>query len=390
MPESVFAQAHAIENQLVDWRRDFHAHPEMGFEEKRTAAEVAGRLVSFGCRVETGVGRTGVVAELGQGGPIVAIRADMDALPIQENNRVPYASQAPGVMHACGHDAHVSMALGAAALLSRQELTGTARFIFQPSEETSDSDGVSGAARMVQAGVMEGVEAVIALHVDASVAVGDVALDAGPSSAGVDTLYGTIIGQGGHGATPQKVIDPIYIASHVVLALHGIVSRRLHPYEPAVLSVGSIHGGEAHNVIPEQVEITGTIRYMARQVQAQIHEEIERAMKVARALGGDYRLRIEEGYPPMFNDPRIVKVMKEVVVDLLGGSHLKSPVPEMGAEDFGFFSNLAPGAMFYLGCRLDGDERKHHHPRFDIDEGCLPIGTAVLTESALRLLKTLA
>jgi amidohydrolase len=204
------------------------------------------------------------------------------------------------------------MALGAADLLSRQDFQGTVRFIFQPSEEASDSDGMSGAGRMVQAGVMGGVQAVIALHVDASLARGDIALDAGPSSAGVDTLYVTIIGQGGHGATPQKVIDPIYIASHVILALHGIVSRRLHPYEPAVLSIGSIHGGEAHNVIPEQVEITGTIRYMA---------------------------------------------------------------------------NLAPGAMFYLGCRIDGDERKHHHPRFDIDESCLPLGTAVLTETALRLLE---
>lgn len=387
MPESVLAQAQAIEKQLVDWRRDFHAHPETGFEETRTAAVVSGRLDSFGYRVKTGVARTGVVAERGQGSPVVAVRADMDALPIQENNPAPYASQVPGVMHACGHDAHLSMALGAADLLSRQDFQGTVRFIFQPSEEASDSDGMSGAGRMVQAGVMGGVQAVIALHVDASLARGDIALDAGPSSAGVDTLYVTIIGQGGHGATPQKVIDPIYIASHVILALHGIVSRRLHPYEPAVLSIGSIHGGEAHNVIPEQVEITGTIRYMAREVQTQFHREIERIMKVARALGGDFRLRIEEGYPPMFNDPRIVDVMKGVVVDLLGLSHLKSPVPEMGAEDFGFFSNLAPGAMFYLGCRIDGDERKHHHPRFDIDESCLPLGTAVLTETALRLLE---
>lgn len=388
MKVSMLERAREIAPQLGAWRRDFHANPELGFQETRTAARVAEGMEALGYRVHRYVGRTGVVAERGEGNLVVAIRADMDALPIQEENEVPYVSQVPRVMHACGHDAHMAMAMGAAALLSQENFPGAVRFLFQPSEEDADADGVSGAPRMIEDGAMENVRAVLALHVDASLPVGDITIDAGPSSAGVDSLYVTILGQGGHGATPNKVIDPIYLAAHVILALHGIVSRRLHPFEPAVISLGSIQGGEANNVIPEQVELSGTIRYMAPEVQKQIHAEIERALQVARALGGDYLSKIEIGYPPMFNNPWMVNLIREVITDLLGGDHVQQPIPHMGAEDFGFFSNLAPGAMFSLGCRIEGDERKLHHPRFDLDECCLPIGTAILAESAMRLLNT--
>lgn len=199
-------------------------------------------LGSLGYRVRTGVGRTGVVAERGQGHPVVAIRADMDALPIQEANNVPYASQVPGVMHACGHDAHTAIALGVATLLAQEALLGTVRFLFQPAEEVGDVEGISGAPRMVEDGAMEGVETVLALHVDSSVPAGDIALEAGAPSAGVDTFYATVIGQGGHGAMPHKVVDPIYIAGHVILALHRIVSRRLDPLDPAVVSIGTVEG----------------------------------------------------------------------------------------------------------------------------------------------------
>lgn len=376
-----------IEEQLVAWRREFHTHPELGFQETRTSARVVEVLEPLGYRVRTGVGHTGVVAELGQGHPVVAIRADMDALPIQEANDVPYASQVPGVMHACGHDAHTAIALGVATLLVEGRFPGTVRFLFQPAEEVGDEEGVSGAPRMVEEGAMEGVDAVLALHVDASLPVGDVTISAGPVSAGVDTFYATIIGRGGHGAMPHKVVDPIYIAGHVILALHGIVSRRLHPVEPAVVSIGSIHGGQADNVIPERVEISGTIRFMKPEVREQIHAEIERALEVARALGGDYALRVEPGSSPMINDAEIAGLIQEVATELLGNEHILPRRKEMGAEDFGAFLELAPGAMFRLGCRIEGDERKAHSPRFDIDERCLPVGVAILAEATLRLLR---
>ena len=376
-----------ITDQLVEWRRDFHRHPELNFREHRTAARVAELLEGFGCRVRSGVGRTGVVGEIGDGSPIVALRADMDALPILEANDVPYASQSPGVMHACGHDAHTAMLLGVAALLAKQKLPGRVRFLFQPAEEESDEEGKSGAQRMIQDGVMEGVNLVLALHVDASLPTGDITIEPGPTSAGVDTFYATIIGKGGHGSTPHKVVDPIHIAGHVILALHGIVSRRLYPFEPAVVSIGSVHGGDANNVIPDRVELSGTVRFMAEGVQKKIHEELERAMQVARAMGGDYELTIEIGYPPNTNDAEAVALVKEVAVDLLGAEHVKSPRKEMGAEDFGYFTDLAPGAMFYVGAKIDGDERRHHSPQFDIDEGCLPIGSALLAEAAVRYLR---
>lgn len=380
-------RAQAIHEQLVAWRREFHTYPELGFQETRTAARVAEILAGLGYRVRTGVGRTGVIAERGQGHPIVAVRADMDALPIQEANDTPYASQVPGVMHACGHDAHTAIALGVAILLAEEPFPGTIRLLFQPAEEVADAEGISGAPRMIEDGAMEGVDAVLALHVDPSVQAGDVVLETGPASAGVDTFYATILGRGGHGASPHKTVDPIYIAGHVILALHGIVSRRLDPMTPAVISIGSIHGGQADNVIPDRVELTGTIRYMKPEVQRQIHAEIERALQVARVLGGDYALRLEIGYPPMINDARIVDLFRKVAVDLLGEEHIRPPHPGMGAEDFGYFSALAPGAMLGLGCRIEGDERVAHNPRFDIDERCLPVGAAVLAEAALRLLR---
>ncbi len=380
-------RAQDIYGQLVAWRREIHAHPELGFRETHTAARVAEVLTGLGYRVRTGVGRTGVVAERGEGYPVIAIRADMDALPIQEANDVPYASRVPGVMHACGHDAHTAIALGVAKLLADESFPGTVRLLFQPAEEVADEEGLSGAPRMIQDGAMEGVDAALALHVDPSVRAGDIVLETGPSSAGVDTFYTTILGSGGHGASPHKAVDPIYIAAHVVLALHGIVSRRLDPMAPAVISIGSIHGGHADNVIPDRVELTGTIRYMKPEVQRQIHAEIERALQIARVLGGDYELHLEIGYPPMMNDARIVELFRKVALDLLGEEHIQPPHPGMGAEDFGYFSELAPGAMLGLGCRIERDERVAHSPRFDIDERCLPVGAAILAEAALRLLQ---
>ncbi|MBE0411583.1 MAG: amidohydrolase [Anaerolineales bacterium] len=376
----------SIKDQLSAWRRDFHAYPELGFQEKRTAARIVDVLKPLGYRLRTGVGRAGVIAELGSGSPVIGIRADMDALPIQERNEVPYASQVLGVMHACGHDTHVAMALGAATLLSKEQFPGTVRFLFQPAEEVEDEEGISGAPRMIEDGAMEGVDAVIALHVDADTPTGEIQLEAGMGSAGVDTFYATIVGKGGHGALPYKTIDPIYLASHVIVALNAIVSRRVRPFDQGVISIGSIHGGQADNVIPEKVDLTGTIRYTEPSVQELIHTEIERACKLTQVLGGDYQLKIVKGYPPMMNDEDIVNLIGEVAGELIGEGNVKPADKEMGAEDFAFFTNMVPGAMFSLGCRIEGDERQHHSPSFDIDERCLPIGTAILAASALRYL----
>ena len=380
-------RARAIQEQLTFWRREIHQYPELGFRETRTAALVAGVLGSLGYRVRTGVGRTGVVGDRGEGHPIVAIRADMDALPIQEDNDVPYASCVPGVMHACGHDAHTAIALGVATLLAQEPFPGTLRLLFQPAEEVADEEGLSGAPRMVQDGAMEGVDAVLALHVYPGGPVGEIAVEAGPASAGVDTFWVTIRGQGVHGAYPHKGIDPIHIAGHVILALHTIISRRVDPFEAAVISLGSIHAGRAANVIPDKVELSGTIRYQQPDVQRQLHTEIERALEVARALGGDYAFRLEDGGPPMINDAAVVEVIRQVAADLLGAENVRERERTMGAEDFGRFSSVAPGAMFRLGCQIEGEERRGHSPTFDLDERCLPVGVAVLAEAALRLLR---
>jgi amidohydrolase len=383
----MFDKAKSIQDQLSAWRRDFHMHPELGFRETRTAAKVAETLEQLGYRVRRGVGRTGVVAEFGSGKPLVAIRADMDALPLQETNRVAYASQNPGVMHACGHDSHMAMALGAAALLSREKFSGTVRFLFQPSEEVADDEGLSGAPRMIQDGAMDGVEFVLALHVEPSTPAGAIRIGPGPASGGVDSWFGEVIGKGGHGAHPHQSIDPFYITAHVILALNGIVSRRIDPFDPAVVSVGSLHGGFIENVIPERVKLTGTLRYTEKRVQEQLHAEIRRAFEIARTLGGNYDLKFEIGTPPMINSPAASELIAAVAVDLLGRQNVLPWKEDLGAEDFGCFMDLAPGAMFSLGTGSDRFRCNLHNPDFDLDENCLPVGAAVMAETAFRFLR---
>ena len=382
-------QAKELQEKLTSYRHDIHKFPEVGFQEYRTSAKVADVLTALGCRVRQNVGKTGVVGELGQGLPIVAIRADMDALPLQEENQIEYTSQNSGVMHACGHDAHTAILLGVAEMLAKEEnLPGAVRFLFQPAEEVGDDDGMSGAPRMIQDGAMEGdVGMVIALHVSSHVPVGQIQIGAGPSSGGVDTFRASIIGRGGHGARPHETVDPIYLSAHVILALHGIVSRRLNPFDPGVVSIGSIHAGNAENVIPNQVNILGTLRYTKHNVQEQIHTEINKAFEVAKSLGGDYTLKFEIGSSPMINDEKVVNLIKQTAIDLIGSENVLPPQDGLGAEDFGCFSELAPGAMFYLGSKVEGDEREHHNSRFDVNDQCLPIGAAILAETALRFLR---
>ena len=381
-------QSNAITEELIEWRRDFHQNPELGFDVHRTARKVADELEKMGYRVQRGVGKTGVVAEIGEGGPVIAIRADMDALPIEEMNTTDYVSLTKGKMHACGHDAHTSMALGAAILLTKEKFNGRVRFLFQPSEEVSDEEGQSGAMRMSADGCMDGVDCVIAQHVDPHAAVGTIAIEPGPASGGVDSWFGVVRGVGGHAAHPNKAIDPFLLSSHVIMVLNAIVSRRLDPFSPAVVSIGSIHGGFTENVIPESVKITGTFRYARLEDHALIRAEIQCAFEVACTLGGDYELKFEYGGPPMINDEHVSDVIAQVGADLLGQENVTPLHKTLGAEDFGEFMKHAPGAMYTLGTRIeDGMERPLHHPRFDIDERALPIGTAVLVETTLRFLR---
>ena len=382
-------QAHAISEEIIEWRRDFHMHPEIGFELHRTSKIVADELEKMGYRVKRGVGKTGVVAELGEGGKVIAIRADMDALPILEQNETDYVSQTPGTMHACGHDSHTAMALGAALLLSKEKLPGRVRFLFQPCEETADEEGKSGAQRMSAEGAMDGVDYVIAQHVDPASPVGTIGINAGPNSGGVDTWYGMIKGIGGHGAHPNKTIDPFYILAHVIIALNAIVSRRINPFEPAVVSIGMVNGGFTQNVIPESVSISGTLRFTDMEVHKQIREEMKRAFEIAKTLGGDYELKFEYGGPPMINDKLVSDVIEKTGKDLLGSENVHEIQKTLGAEDFGDFMKHAPGAMFTLGTQKQGhEEYLLHHPKFDIDERAMPIGTAILVETTLRFLRS--
>jgi len=380
-------QAHALAEEIIAWRRDLHMHPEIGFEVQRTAGIVADELEKMGYRVRRGVGKTGVVADLGEGKPLVAIRADMDALPILEKNEFEYRSQVDGMMHACGHDSHTAMALAAALIFTKQEFPGTIRFLFQPAEEVADDEGKSGAQRMVEDGAAEGIDYVIAQHIDPRSPVGTILISPGPASGGVDSWFGTIHGKGGHGAHPDKAVDTFYLTAHVILALNAIVSRRLDPFSPAVVSIGSINGGFTENVIPESVRITGTLRYADKDIHMQLHEEIQRAFDVAKTLGGDYDLEFEIGSPPMINDSHVSAVIREVAESLVGTENVRKLVKTLGAEDFGSFMENAPGAMFNLGVQKKGHEDYPlHHPKFDLDERALPLGTAVLVETALRFL----
>jgi amidohydrolase len=378
-----------IKDQLVTWRRDFHMHPELDFKEQRTAGIVADSLKDMGIRVDTGVGITGVVGHLGEGSPVVGIRADMDALPLQEANDVPYASQNPGVMHACGHDAHTAILLGVARILSEMpdRPPGEIRFLFQPSEEEWDEELKSGATRMIEDGALEGLDAVIALHVDNSTPTGQIEISGGNASAAVDSFLATIIGQGGHGAYPHETVDPTFILAQVINAIHGIRARRIKPIDSAVISIGSIHSGHTSNVIPNSLEMMGTIRSFDTEVREQLSEELEKAFALTRAFGGDYTLKIENGFPAMYNDPEVAEIIRQTAVELLGEENVAPAEAQMGAEDFSYMSQLAPGAMFSLGVKIDDTPRPAHSPTFDVNEEALPVGAALLAEVACRLLK---
>ncbi len=388
-PADLLAQAQALSTQMTAWRRDIHMHPELSFQEHRTANLVASELTAMGIEVQTGVGKTGVVGYLGDAGPVVAIRADMDALPIDEQNDVPYRSQTPGVMHACGHDAHTAILLGVAKILAAMpdRPAGQVRFLFQPSEEWRDDENKSGATRMIEDKALDDVDAVIALHVASDLPTKRISIADGYVSANEDSFEAWLRGTGGHGAFPHQTVDPTFILAQVLNTIHGIRARRVDPTKAAAISIGMIQAGAASNVIPNQVYLAGTMRSFEDGVREQLRSELAKALELSRTLGGDYELKLRPGYPSMYNDPDVARIVRVSTRDLVGAHTLLDPEPMMGAEDFSYMTRKAPGAMFMLGAKKDSSDRPHHTPVFDIDEEVMPYGAAVLADVACRLLR---
>jgi amidohydrolase len=383
-------KAQALQDELVRLRRDIHAHPELGFQEFRTAALVADTLRELGIDVQTGVGRTGVVAEIkGGDGPTIGIRADMDALPILQKSDAPYSSTNNGVMHACGHDAHTAILLGVAHLLrqsaAEDNWNGTVRLLFQPCEETFDENGISGATAMIEDGALVGVDSVIALHVASSEPAGQIQFNDGYSLANVDSFEARIYGDGGHGAYPHTGVDPLHILGTVINAVYAIPSRRINALRPCVISLGNISAGTTTNVIPNEVYLQGTIRSYDDAVRKQLWAELETAFKLSEAMGGRYKLDITKGYPALYNNPDVNEWMRDAAKSVVNPVQVIDKEYGMGAEDFAYMAKEAPGAMFMLGAAIgDGVVRNHHTDIFDIDERVLPIGVAVLAETARR------
>jgi len=388
--QAILQRARLLKGEIVRLRRIIHQKPELGFDLYETAGLVAQTLADLGVETQTGVGKTGVVARLGQGrGPAIGIRADMDALPILEQTGVEYASQIPGKMHACGHDAHTAMLLGVAMLLKEVDLPGEVRLLFQPSEEGFDDEGLSGAPRMIAAGALDGLDAVIALHVDSRLEVGKIRVAPGVAQAAVDDFHLHIHGRGGHAAHPYAGLDPIWLATQVLQALYGIPSRRLNPLRSGVVTVGIVRAGSASNVIPAEAYIEGTLRSHDEKVRLQLREEVEKAASIARTLGGDYRLEFDIGYPPLANDATVAGWLQQVGVDLLGSDKVTDEdMASFGAEDFAYMTAKAPGAMFRLGVKPPvGEYGSLHEATFNLDEDALPVGAAMLAETALRFVR---
>jgi amidohydrolase len=389
-------QTNKIAGKLVEWRRRFHEHPELSFQEFGTSQFVAETLKNIeGLKVETGIGvETSVVATLTSGeGPVIALRADMDALPIKEENNVEYKSKNEGIMHACGHDAHTAILLGAAHVLAEKfqsgELKGTVKFIFQPAEESTDEHGLSGSPYMVKAGAYDHVDAAIALHVCPWLPVGKAQVNDGYSMANVDVFTAKIFGTGGHGAYPELGTDPIWMLGLVMQALNGIVSRKIPALEAGVISIGQIHAGTASNIIPNEVFISGTIRSYTPEMRDLLSQELKNALSVVEPLGGKYSLEVERGEPALKNAPRINNYFIQSMEEMFSGFQIVKRPFGMGGEDFGYVTQEIPGAMFFLGCGpKDGIQRGLHTPIFDIDEDCLAMGSAILVQTAVNFIKS--
>ncbi|EHR78170.1 peptidase M20 [Thermococcus litoralis DSM 5473] len=386
MKEEIIKKAKELENYIIEKRRDFHMYPELKYEEERTSQIVTEELKKLGYEVIR-TAKTGVIGILrgSKEGKTVALRADMDALPVQEENDVPYKSRILGKMHACGHDAHVAMLLGAARILAeiKDNLNGTVKLIFQPAEE-----GGLGAKKIVEEGHLDDVDAVFGIHVWAELPSGAIGIKSGPLLASADAFRVIIKGKGGHGAVPHLSIDPIAASVDLVNAYQKIISREIDPLQPAVISVTSIKAGTTFNVIPETAELLGTIRTFSEEVRnyiiermEQITEEYSKGMRTE----GKFELTMEY-IPPTINDENLAKFAKDVLSDI---GKVVEPRPTMGAEDFAFYTTKSPGLFILLGIRNEekGIIYPHHHPKFNVDEDVLWIGSAIYSLLAYKYLE---
>lgn len=387
--ETLLLEARALAPQTIAWRRHLHQRPEVAFQEHETARFVRAVLEGIPELAVSRPTETSVMARLigAHPGKTIAVRADIDALPIHEENDVPYRSQVDGAMHACGHDGHTSIVLALASILARhrEQLAGEVRFIFQHAEELAPG----GAEELVQKGVMNGVDAVIGLHLWAPIPVGRIGIVSGPAMAAPDNFTCTIIGEGGHAAIPHQTVDPIVVGAQVVTALQTVVSRHVDPLDPAVVSVTQFHAGTAFNVIPNTATLTGTFRCFDLELRKRIPELMERIIKgVCDAHGARYELVVEPGYRPVINDPAIAARLEQVVHRTFGPEVLLPTRPTMGGEDFSAYLQKAPGVFAFVGAgNAFADIRyPHHHPRFDVDESSLDIGLRYLTAATLELL----
>lgn len=373
--------AEKIESFLIDFRRNLHQNPELSFQESETAQKVSDELVKLGLKVKTRIGGYGIVADLKTDRPglTIALRADMDALPIQEDTSLPYASKFDGIMHACGHDAHTTILLGAAHILvqHKDRLSGTIRFIFQSAEELNE-----GAKRMIGEGVLEGVDEIYGLHNLPTCPAGKIATRYGALMGSVDRMEIVLEGKGGHGAIPDKAIDPIVAASAIVMGLQSAVSREINPFEPAVVTIGSIQSGIANNVIPQTAELTGTIRTFSPEVQGEMEERIQRIVgHIAEAYRCKAHVKYIEQIPVLSSSDDCVAHVESIADQLLGKSSRMTADPTMAGEDFSMYLQHLPGCFFWLGSGPDKDAEHSfglHHPKFTINESCLKTGAALL------------
>ncbi|HLT19212.1 MAG TPA: amidohydrolase [Thermomicrobiales bacterium] len=380
--------------ELIETRRDFHRHPELGFEETRTSSIVAERLRAIGFEdVRAGIAVTGVKAVLrgGRPGKTLLLRADMDALPIEEENEVEYCSTVKGTMHACGHDGHTAILLSAARMLyaRRDEIPGTIVFCFQPAEE-----GRGGARRMIEDGVLEDpeVDAAIGLHLLSDFPVGTAVVVDGPTMSGSDRFNVKIQGSGGHGAMPHNTVDALLIAAEVVTTLQTLVSREVDPQKPAVISVGTLHaGGTAANIIADSATLSGTVRWFDADVGDQLARRVPEIIQgIAAALRGSAEVEYRRGSRPTVNDPAVAALVREAAAEVIGAENVWTGPPLMASEDFSEFTHRVPSTFFFVGTRDEatGKTFQHHHPRFDIDERSLPLAVEMMTRAALHWLES--
>jgi amidohydrolase len=387
MLAKIKALAAALAPRLIKIRRHLHSHPELSGQEHQTAAYVAGVLSSCGLQVKEGVGKVGVVGELpgkGTDARLLAIRTDMDALPIREQTDLEFASRQQGVMHACGHDVHTTVGLGTAMVLSQleQTLPGNMRFLFQSAEEIAQ-----GAMWMVQDGVMEDVSGILSVHVFPSIPAGVVGIRYGALTAAADDLEITILGESGHGARPHEAIDAIWIASQVITTLQQAISRTQNPLRPVVLTIGQINGGRAPNVIADQVQLLGTVRSLHPETSAALPAWIEQIVAhLCQTYGAAYKLHYRRGTPSVQNDPVLTQLLESAAEAALGPQGIQIiHEPSLGAEDFAVYLKHAPGSMFRLGV---GFQDKHnyplHHPQFEVDETAIVAGVTTLAYAAYQ------